>query len=925
MGDRHRDADALTSLYGRRSECAALDGLLARVRGGRSGVLVLRGEAGIGKTTLLGYLTDRAAGFSVARCMGVESEMELAFTGLHDLCTSMLSCLDALIEPQRAALSVALGLASGERPESFLVALAALNLLAQAAEERPLLCIVDDMQWLDQATAQVLGFVSRRLLAEPVGLVFAARTTTAAEDPLAGLPDLRLSGLDEPSARALLASVTTGRLDESVRRRIVEEAHGNPLALQELGVVDFAGGSAMPDSVSVPRRIEDQYLTRLRGLPLVTQRLLLVAAADPVGDRALLAHAAHALNLDVGALELAVDAGLLDSGAAVRFRHPLLRSAVYRAAGVEERRAAHAALAEATDPQSDPDRRAWHRAYAAEAADEEVAAELIGSADRAQRRGGMAAAAAFWERAVALTPDPVQQATRALVAAEAKYAAGDFVAAQKLLAAADFGACDQLSHARVELMRARIAFKLNRGADAPPLLLHAAQRLQPLDAELARQTLLEALLAAIYVGRLADGCGLAEVARGAKSVPMDPEPLPHPHLLLRGLAVRALDGYVAAAPLLKDALRQYLAQPRELDMLCHPFCFVAAELWDEEAWFEIANGQVQLARSSGTLSRLVEALNGLAVFSIHVGELAQAEALISEEKNIQLGITEPLTSYAAVLLAAWRGDAPRSAESIDQMIISASSRGEGMALAFVEYARAVLYNGLADYELAAVAAQSASNDDRLVIPHWPLPELVEAAMRSGQPAHAAAACERLSAMAAASGTDSARGAAALARALVADGDVADDLYREAIEVLVGTRMASHLARARLCYGEWLRRTDRRAEAGTQLRAAFKAFAAMGANAFAERARRELEATGEKVRTYREDPGVELTPQEHQIVLLARTRRTNPEIGAELFLSARTVEWHLRNIFTKFDVSSRQELEAALTHRGHPLAVAMRGR
>ena len=800
MGDRHRDGNSLTSLYGRRRECAALDGLLDRVRGGRSGVLVLRGEAGIGKTALLGYLTEQAAGFRVARCMGVESEMELAFTGLHDLCAPMLSYLDALVEPQRGALSAALGLASGEPPESFLVALAALNLLAQAAEERPLLCIVDDVQWLDQATAQVLGFVGRRLLAEPVGLVFAARTTTASQDPLAGLPDLRLSGLDEQSACALLASVTTGRIDESVRRRILEEAHGNPLALREFGAVNFAGGFAMPDSLSVPRRIEDQYLSRLRGLPRVTQRLLLVAAADPVGDPALLTRAAHTLNLDMGALELAVDAGLLDIGAGVRFRHPLLRSAVYRAAGVNERRAVHAALAEATDPQLDPDRRAWHRAYATEgAADEEVAAELIGSADRAQRRGGVAAAAAFWERAVALTPDPVQRATRALVAAEAKYAAGDFLATGKLLAAADIGPLDEHGHALVELMRARIAFKLNRGADAPSLLLHVAQRLQPLDAELARQTLLEALLAAIYVGRLADGCGLAEVARGAKSVPLDPEPLPHSHLLLRGLAVRALDGYVAAAPLLKDALRQYLARPRELDVLCHPYCFVAAELWDEEDWFEIANGQVQLARSSGTLSRLVEALNGLAVFSIHVGELAQAEALISEEKNIQLGITEPLTSYAAVLLAAWRGDAPRTADFIDQMIVSASSRGEGMALTFVEYAQAVLYNGLADYELAAVAAHSASSDDRMVIPHWPLPELVEAAMRSGQPAHAAAACERLSAMAAASGTGSARGAAALARALVADGDMAEDLYREAIELLSHTRMASHLARARLCW------------------------------------------------------------------------------------------------------------------------------
>ncbi len=918
MGGRGGNANSL--LYGRQAECAVLDGLLHRVRGGRSAVLVLRGEAGIGKTALLQDVTGRAAGFTVARCTGVESDMELAFSGLHDLCTPLLPCLDALIDPQREALGVALGLASGEPPELFLVAVAALNLFAVAGEARPLLCVADDVQWMDHASAQVLGFVARRLLAEPVALVFAARTG-GREDAMAGLPDLRLSGLAEPSARALLASVSTAVLDESVRNRIVEEAGGNPLALMELGAMDFAGGFATPDAVDVPRRIQDQYVTRLRALPQQTQRLMLVAAADPVGDPGLLQRAAAKLGLDVSAAEAAVDAGLLDIGAAVRFRHPLLRSAVYRDAGAEDRRAAHAALAEATDPREDPDRRAWHRAYAAGAADEEVAAELIGSADRAARRGGAAAAAAFWERAVALTPEPGRRAVRALVAAEAKFAAGDFVAAQKLLAAADIGPLDELGHARVEFMRARIAFKLNRGADAPLLLLHAAQRLQSLDADLARQTLLEALLAAIYVGRLADGCGLPEVARGAKSMPLDPEPLPQPRLLLRGLAVRALDGYVAAAPLLKGALRQYRAQPQEMDVLCHQYCFVAAELWDEEAWFEIANGQVQLARSSGALSRLVEALNGLAVFSIHVGELAQAEALISEEKNIQLGITESLTTYAAVLLAAWRGDAARTADLMDQMIVSASSRGEGMALTFVEYAKAVLYNGLSEYEGAFEAAHRASSDDRLLIPHWPLPELVEAAMRSGQSAHAAAACERLSAMAAASGTDSARGAAALARALVADGDVAEDLYREAIELLSHTRMASHLARARLCYGEWLRRSNRGAEASAQLRAAYDAFAAIGANAFADRARRELEATGEKVGTYREDPGVELTPQEDQIAQLARTRRTNAEIGALVFLSARTVEWHLRNIFTKLDINSRHELDAALSSRDRPMAAA----
>ncbi len=914
VGDLHRDADPLTSLHGRRNECAALDGLLARVRGGRSAVLVLRGEAGIGKTALLGYLTERAAGFRVARCMGVESEMELAFTGLHDLCAPMLSYLDALVEPQREALSVALGLASGEPPETFLVALAALNLLAQAAEDGPLLCIVDDVQWLDQATGQVLGFVARRLLAEPVGLVFAARITSASEDPLAGLPDLRLSGLDEQSARALLASVSTARLDESVRSRILEEAHGNPLALRELGVVDFAGGFAMPDRLSVPRRIEDQFLTRLRGLPRVTQRLLLVAAADPVGDPALLARAAHQLNLDVGALELAVDAGLLDLGAGVRFRHPLLRSAVYRTADVEERRAAHAALVEATDPQRDPDRRAWHRAYAAEAADEEVAAELIGSADRAQRRGGVAAAAAFWERAVALTPDPGQRARRALKAAQAKYTAGDLVATEKLLAAAEVAPLDELGHARVKRMHAQIAFGLNCGGEAPSLLLQAAHRLQRVAADQASDTYLEAVVAGIYAGRLAVGAGMSEVARAALSAPLGPEPLPYPQLLLRGLAVRVLDGYVAAAPLLKEALRQYRAQPQRLDALCHPYNLVAIELRDDEAWFELASGQVQLARSSGTLSWLPFALGHLVMFHVQSGEFAQAEALMSEQASIDP--TSPERDlYCAVMLAVWRGDVPRASELMDKMTVSAATRGEGVALAFVDLMKAVLYNGLADYSRAAAAADDAVSANEIMNANGALPELVEAAVRSGQPDRAAVACERLSAVAAGSGTDWARGAAALARALLADGDVADDLYREAIELLSHTRMASHLARARLCYGEWLRRSNRAAEASTQLRAAFDAFSAMGANAFADRARRELEATGEKVRTHREEPGVELTPQEHQIAQLARTRRTNPEIGAELFPSARTVEWHLRNIFTKLGIGSRHELDAALS-RSH---------
>jgi hypothetical protein len=516
--DRRRHSGQFESLLGRRRECAMLDGLLDRVRGGRSGVVVLRGEPGVGKTALLSYLTGRAAGFTVARCAGIESEMELAFAGLHDLCAPMLDGLDSLVEPQQRALSVALGLASGDRPDPFLVALAALSLLAEASEDVPTLCVVDDAQWLDQASARTLGFVGRRLLAERVALVLAVRTPVTSLDHLTGLPEFEVAGLDEQSAGALLASVATARLDKGVRARIIGETRGNPLALLELGAglsaADFAGGYGTPDTASVPQRIEDQYLTRLHTLPDDAQRLVLLASADPIGDPALLLRAAQRLDLGLDSVDLAVDADLLSVDAGVRFRHPLLRSAVYRAAAAEDRHIAHAALAAATDPQTDPDRRAWHRAYAASVPDEDVAAELIGSAVRAQQRGGAAAAAAFWERAVTLTPDPGQRASRALAAAEAKYAAADFVAAQKLLATADIGPLDELGHAQVDHMRARIAFVLNRGGDAPSLLLQVAKRLQPLDTDLALETFLEALVAGIYAGRLAVGGGISDVARG---------------------------------------------------------------------------------------------------------------------------------------------------------------------------------------------------------------------------------------------------------------------------------------------------------------------------------------------------------------------------------------------------------------------------
>ncbi len=913
-----------------------MDRLITNVRSGQSAVLVVRGEPGIGKTALLRHLIGQASGFHVVRAAGVESEMELAFAGLHQLCVPMLGRLGSLAEPQRRGLSIAFGLASGHNPDRFLLALGALSLMAETSEEQPLLCVVDDAQWLDQASAQVLGFVGRRLLAESIALVFAARTPpqgargpqgVISPDPLADLPELRLDGLAEEPARALLATVTSGPLDESVRARIIEETHGNPLALLELcrglGAAELAGGFALPDAGDLPGRIEAQYLERLGELPEQAQRLVLLAAADPVGDAAVILRGAHVLGLDIAGINQAAQAGLLEFGVNVRFRHPLVRSAVYRAAAAGDRRAAHAALAAVTDPGVDPDRRAWHRAHATAGPDEEVAAELINSAGRALHRGGVAASAAFWQRAVALTPDPGERASRALAAAEAKYAAGDFVAAQALLVTAEVGPLDELGLAHVQRMRAQIAFALRRGSDAPPLLLRAAQRLQTLDAELARQTYLEALVAAIYAGRLAHGQDAADIARAAQAASFgDGEPLPHSQLLLRGLAVRLTDGYAAAAPMLAEALRRYRAQPQELDWLSVSYNLVAMDLWDDEAWFSLAAGQVRLARANGTLSWLPFALDYLAEIHIQAGQLSAAEALLTEGERIDPGIRAANLPYISLLLAAWRGNAPTAAQLTEVMVQSASDRGEGAALTYTEYANAVLHNGLGNYSLAAEAAHQASAVDEFVISPWALYELTEAAVRSDQREQAATAADRLSEIAAASGSDWACGAAARSRALLAEGGAAEQEYREAIERLSRTRMATHLARARLSYGEWLRRENRRIDARDQLRPAYEAFASMGTQAWAERARRELLATGEKVRRRTKGTRDQLTPQEEEIAQLARDGRTNPEIGAQLFIGARTVEWHLRKVFTKLDISSRRELDQALSRRGKHLNAAV---
>jgi DNA-binding CsgD family transcriptional regulator len=877
----------------------------------------LRGEAGIGKTALLGYVAERASDCRIARVAGVQSEMELAFAGLHQLCAPMLDGLEALPGPQQDALRTAFGMQGGAAPDRFLVALATLSLLAGAAEVDPLVCLVDDVQWLDLASAQALAFVARRLLAERIAVVFAVREPTAVNE-LSGLPELVVGGLSDGDARSLLASAIPGRLDERVRDQIVAETRGNPLALLELtrGLTpaELAGGFGLPDARPLASRLEETFMQRVRALPPETQRLLLVAAAEPVGDVTLLWRAAESLGIRGDAGKPAEEAALIDLGIRVRFRHPLIRSAAYRAAHFRDRAEVHRALAEATDPDTDPDRRAWHRAQAASGPDEAVAGELERSADRAQARGGTAAAAAFLERAAELTPDPVDREARALAAARAKLDAGAPEAAEALLAMAELAPVDELQRARSELLRAQIAFARTRGGDAPALLLHAARRLEPLDAAMARETHLEAMESAMFAGRLGGEPSVREVAEAARATPVAPQPPRAIDLLLDGLATRFTEGYTAAMPTLRSALDAFRGEEepsvRDVRWLWLA-CRVAQDLWDDETWYVLATRGLRVARETGALRVLPTAATYRAALHVHAGAFGAASSLIEEAEAIIRATGTAPVKYAHVWLTAWRGEEAEGVAYFDAIAPGGMARGEGMGLGVLWWATALLYNGNGRYAEALAAARRACEHEDVGPFGWSLAELIEAGVRCDETAAASAALDRLSERTQASGTDWALGIEAGSRALLTDGERAEPLYREAIERLERSRGVVHLARAELLYGEWLRRENRRVHAREQLRAAYDSFEHIGAEAFAERARRELLATGETAPRRTVETRDVLTPQEAQIARMASDRQTNPEIGAKLFISPRTVEYHLRKVFTKLDVSSRKELRGAL--------------
>jgi DNA-binding CsgD family transcriptional regulator len=902
-------------LLGRRSERDVLERLLEGVRGGRSGALIVRGEAGIGKTALLEHAIGSASDLRVVRTVGVESEMELPFAALHQLCVPMLDRLERLPAPQRNALAVTFGLSAASVPDRFFVGVAVLGLLSDVAEERALICVIDDSQWLDRASAQVLGLVARRLLAESVVMLFGSRQPG---EELQGLPELVVVGLGDADARELLASVIPWPLDEVVREQIVAEARGNPLALFELprGLSQrrLAGGFGLAGALPLEGRIEESFVRRFEALPDDARRLLLVAAAEPTGDRALLSRAAGELGIPGTLWAPAESAGLLEIGTRVRFRHPLVRSAVYRTASREDRRAAHLALAEATDAKADPDRRAWHLAEATAGANEEVAAELDRAADRAQARGGLAAAAAFLQRATDLTIDPSRRAQRALAAGQIKYEAALLDDALALLATAEADAVDDLQRAKVDLLRAGIAFAARRGSDAPPLLLRAAHRFEAVDVNLARATYLEALSAAMFAGRLARGADVLDVSEAALAGPPAPDPPRPTDLLLQGLAVRFTEGYAAGAPILKEALSAFTLDaalpPQEMRWLWLA-CWVAADLWEDEAWAVLSTRQLELVRAAGALTAVTLALSARINFLQASGELAAAASMVGEVQIVTeaTGIATP--PYGALWHAAVRGREAEASQLINTIVSEAAARGEGFALSTTELVSGIMFNGLGRYEEALAAVRQAGERSEMGALTWALVELIEAATRCRQFELAQRALERLAEMARASATEWALGLEARSRALLSEGSAAESLYREAIARLGRTRARPDLARAHLVYGESLRRERQRLGAREQLRTAREMFTTMGLEAFAGRAERELLATGEHVRKRIVETREELTPQELQIARLARDALSNPEIGTRLFISPRTVEYHLRKVFYKLGISSRHQLDSTL--------------
>jgi DNA-binding CsgD family transcriptional regulator/predicted negative regulator of RcsB-dependent stress response len=905
-------------LIGRLSERAALAKLVAQARDGHGAALVICGDAGMGKTALLDDLVASSGDVRVIRLRGAESELELPFGSLQQLCAPLHQFMERLPAPQHNALQVALGVRVGEAPDALLLGLSLLTLLGEAAGDRTTVCIVDDAQWVDSASLHMLTICARRIVVDPLVMVFATRDLATVRQ-LAGLPELPLRGLSATDSRALLAATLPGRVDEQVLRTILAEAGGNPLALLEipkaLSPHELAGGYGIAHATLPANAIERSFLRQIREIPAATRTLLLVAACEPTGSPDWLWAAADRLGVQPDAMIPAEAAGLVDIFSGIRFRHPLIRAEIYRNARAVERRQAHGALAEVITDESSADHRAWHQAHAAAGPDENVASALELASERARARGGIAASAAFIEHAVNLSIDVGLRARRALSAAQAKIDAGSMESAEHLLSVASDSSDDELVRATAESLRARLAFASNRGNDAPALLLAAAKRLTDTDARRSRETYLEALMAAALVGRFSSGpqntaSQIAAVVR--RHAPSAPQPGRATDDLLDGLITRFREGHGAAAPQLQSGVAKFLAEDAAglAEPRWHEITYmVCLDLFDQDSYNHLVDRQLRALRATGALSVMPPALVTAAGLSVTGGNFSRADLLLDEAATIVSATTgnplpdTPIHCY----LAAYRGQEDRCREHVEHKLRIGQQVGHGFESATALYAFAILHIGQGQFTQALDAASRGVAYDDLGINGYLLVEQIEAAVRCGNSAAAADALELLTARTEVCPTETAAGIAARSAALVCADDSADALYRQALAHLQRSPALVYLARTHLVYGEWLRRIKRRAEAREQLRTAHEMFTQMGADGFARRARRELTATGEKVISRQPRVAGALTTQETQIAVLVRDGYTNNEIAGQLFLSPRTVEWHLGHVFTKLGISSRRSL------------------
>jgi DNA-binding CsgD family transcriptional regulator len=914
-------------LVGRTAECAAIDQVLAGARDGSSGVIVLRGAPGIGKSALLDYAMTNAPDFAIAHVTGVESEVGLGFAAIHQLVLPFMDQVVELPEPQRHALDSVFGLADGAAPSSLVVFLAVLTLLDHVASERPMLLVVDDAQWLDDESARVLTFVARRLHADPVAMVFAMRDTGAGlPDLFKPLPQLVVLGLPEDDARTLLTSVASA-IDAKVADRLVEETEGNPLALTEvvaeLTAEQLRGDAPLPEPVPVGLSLQGHYAARARLLPPAGRTVLLLASAERVGDPALLHRAAGLLGAPWEEGVTSIEAtGLVTFAPAVQFRHPLIRSAVYYGAPPAERRRAHRALADALDSDDDVDRRAWHLGAAVAAPDEDVARALELAGERVFHRGGTQAAAEFLSRASELTPDPVRKVDRLLATVRLRAAEGDAARAQPLLDAVLTRVHDRRHRAEAEWTQGLIWLEEGRGRDALHALARAVASIEEYDCGFALDALITAEDAAIYAGSLRDDALVDAIASTALRLLPEGHSATPAELLVGGIAVLLTDGYAASAPMLRSALAGLRQQVQEAGEIATPNAHERANvlhllavssavaLLDDGALEAVTRSWVDFGRRTRTLTTLPIALDTRSVAEILAGRFRAAASAIAEAEQIlslvgaRGHIGDP--GLGELLLHAYRGDEEKTCDAAARRAWDARERGSGVDLDHSRYALAVLDLGSGRYATALEHCRGIT-DHCVPFSTTVLPLLIEAAVRCDDLATATTALGRFSERAIASRSHWAEGLLACMRALLAAGDEAESQYRLALDRLTRCTVAFDLARAQLLYGEWLRRARRRREAREPLRAALECFESIGARAFAERARRELAATGERSRPRSDATRGLLTGQEAQIARLVADGYKNSEIASQLFISLSTVEYHLKKVYRKLGVNTRTQL------------------